>query len=206
MPSPVDSSLLCGNCPNAGTHRCSRCHNARYCSATCQRADWPLHAKICISFASLPARPGPNFKRALLFRANSPRPRFIWLEHRGSNYNPKLEDWIPCGTGCIDINCYRRLNRRLSNMINLTFDENFLGTYTTPNWSIAGIVGPQYAGRWRGDFIAQGFEGRWQTEHIVARDLDTMALGPIEDCLRFRSQNSMVEYCLPDDVEGEDMT
>lgn len=27
--------------------RCSRCHLARYCSAACQRSDWPLHKQVC---------------------------------------------------------------------------------------------------------------------------------------------------------------
>ncbi|KAI1791165.1 hypothetical protein LXA43DRAFT_443895 [Ganoderma leucocontextum] len=29
---------------------CSRCKYARYCSAECQRADWPNHKKVCKSF------------------------------------------------------------------------------------------------------------------------------------------------------------
>jgi hypothetical protein len=32
--------------------KCSRCVTARYCSAACQRADWPVHKQACLSLAA----------------------------------------------------------------------------------------------------------------------------------------------------------
>ncbi|ORY84704.1 hypothetical protein BCR35DRAFT_330974 [Leucosporidium creatinivorum] len=43
----------CVNClhpfPNEKLQKCSRCLEATYCSARCQRADWPFHKLSCVS-------------------------------------------------------------------------------------------------------------------------------------------------------------
>lgn len=31
------------------TKRCGGCHRAKYCNATCQMDDWPVHKHVCIS-------------------------------------------------------------------------------------------------------------------------------------------------------------
>lgn len=42
---------LCEGCAplKFGVLRCGRCDDVRYCSAECQRADWPRHRETCVS-------------------------------------------------------------------------------------------------------------------------------------------------------------
>jgi hypothetical protein len=46
---PLDSRQACAFCLGNGDamRRCSRCKSARYCSETCQHADWKVHAHEC---------------------------------------------------------------------------------------------------------------------------------------------------------------
>jgi hypothetical protein len=48
QPPPVCRSRMCKN-PGAHTKACSRCKKVRYCSTTCQRADFPFHKMECSS-------------------------------------------------------------------------------------------------------------------------------------------------------------
>ncbi len=41
------TNKLCGACNKTGTKLCSRCKNAYYCSAACQRKAWSDHKKVC---------------------------------------------------------------------------------------------------------------------------------------------------------------
>jgi hypothetical protein len=43
-----DSSLCRrSGCSNVGTHRCSRCREAKYCSRECQKSAWGQHKQNC---------------------------------------------------------------------------------------------------------------------------------------------------------------
>ena len=43
-PAPKCSGITCSA---VALHECARCHSVAYCSADCQRADWPLHKPHC---------------------------------------------------------------------------------------------------------------------------------------------------------------
>jgi len=45
----ADSAERCAHCnkPGAGFKRCSRCKQACYCGAACQKADWKRHMTTC---------------------------------------------------------------------------------------------------------------------------------------------------------------
>ena len=47
--APMVHKTWCGakGCPNEGKFRCARCKKVFYCSAVCQRKDWPSHKPNC---------------------------------------------------------------------------------------------------------------------------------------------------------------
>ncbi|KAK0103241.1 hypothetical protein ONS95_005275 [Cadophora gregata] len=70
----------CSVCNSSNTKFCSTCRSSAYCSPACQKLDWPLHKTICKAFTSLPARPSPSHKLAILFPVDSKDPTLIWIE------------------------------------------------------------------------------------------------------------------------------
>ncbi len=46
----ISKCLVCGKTEQIRT--CGRCKAARYCSAGCQRLDWPYHKKACKAYAN----------------------------------------------------------------------------------------------------------------------------------------------------------
>ena len=50
LPAPLPPAP-CRHCGSPGVRRCGRCKEARYCSAACQRSDWPSHKATCGSAA-----------------------------------------------------------------------------------------------------------------------------------------------------------
>ncbi|KAL1639781.1 hypothetical protein SLS58_007523 [Diplodia intermedia] len=72
---------LCTVCNKANARLCSRCKSACYCSATCQRADWPTHKLLCAAFSTfdVSSRPTDEHLRAILFPVDGEKPKFIWL-------------------------------------------------------------------------------------------------------------------------------
>ena len=45
--APPEPPRTCAACGEAARLRCSRCKSAWYCSAACQREDWPSHRAVC---------------------------------------------------------------------------------------------------------------------------------------------------------------
>jgi hypothetical protein len=43
----IHRSKSCKVCQNPSSSKCSVCHSVSYCSADCQRADWPIHKLQC---------------------------------------------------------------------------------------------------------------------------------------------------------------
>ncbi|KAH7091648.1 hypothetical protein FB567DRAFT_490698 [Paraphoma chrysanthemicola] len=79
-----NGSNLCAMCMKEGGKACSGCHDMRYCSADCQKSDWPVHKLVCkplkgFSDSDRPQEEGMEYRRALYFPENESRPRFIWI-------------------------------------------------------------------------------------------------------------------------------
>ena len=68
------SIRACGNCPNIGIgyKKCSCCRLQRYCSKSCQQADWKRHKCYCKRLCALPpdAREDAHVD-IMSFRANA---------------------------------------------------------------------------------------------------------------------------------------
>lgn len=80
MSTSADGPLLCTMCDSKGALLCVQCHSGRYCSAECQRTDWPTHKLLCRSFSDFRVPPGPLFRRAILFPVHEKKPKFVWVE------------------------------------------------------------------------------------------------------------------------------
>ena len=51
MPAPTKACIICGE---KASLRCSRCRRGPFCSAPCQRRDWPAHRKLCVQESRKP--------------------------------------------------------------------------------------------------------------------------------------------------------
>ena len=78
-PPPPPSSPLCASCPNPSTIPCPNCHNTAYRSLPCRQTNSPQHTPLCSALVHESPRPSPQHYRAILFPADEPHPRFIWL-------------------------------------------------------------------------------------------------------------------------------
>ncbi|KAE8441731.1 hypothetical protein EG329_004517 [Mollisiaceae sp. DMI_Dod_QoI] len=86
------TSEKCCICSKATENKCAVCKSAHYCSADCQKKDWPLHKLLCNKFVSF-VEAGPTvdtegddyavsskYKLAILFPEKSNSPELIWLK------------------------------------------------------------------------------------------------------------------------------
>jgi hypothetical protein len=80
--APSLTKDLCAMCSQHGAMQCAGCKELRYCSKGCQKNDWPIHKLVCKTLKDFSAdnRPGPNYKRAILFPQDGENPHFFWLK------------------------------------------------------------------------------------------------------------------------------
>ncbi|KAF2445898.1 hypothetical protein P171DRAFT_431282 [Karstenula rhodostoma CBS 690.94] len=74
------ANQTCIICNGSNAKSCSSCHSISYCSQKCQKDDWSLHKTLCKTFTTLPPRPSPSHKLAILFPVDSKDPQLIWIE------------------------------------------------------------------------------------------------------------------------------
>jgi hypothetical protein len=190
--------VLCFACNKPGTQRCSGCHNARYCASECQKKDWTLHKLLCKSFANFGERPSPKHHRAILFPDDETKPKFIWIKKYGPKYW-EFDRKAHLGGGDVrlkrlDFDCHRPLRRLLNHTITIWYDEDFIGHGRPVNESLKKSLGPHVAPAWRGRFLAHAYQldgsmdedGEEQGRMV---DLDTAAIAPVLDYLKWRTES-----------------
>jgi hypothetical protein len=101
------ASTKCTVCGKNQANKCTRCNAAAYCSAECQKNDFPLHKLLCNKYqAFLATRPIPKdedkepddvmpviYKAGILFPVDSNNPQLIWLKiHVFSEFDPEYHE------------------------------------------------------------------------------------------------------------------
>ncbi|EDU47482.1 MYND finger [Pyrenophora tritici-repentis] len=135
VPSPTTTPNLCATCHTPTPRKCSTCKNIRYCSATCQTTDWPLHKPVCKRYlASLTQRPEKTTtRRILFFPLSATKPTFHYLTLSTNNATPtptrtpNLSSFFPA----VPLTETKKLsfhNRYLPFFVQLTYDTNPAGT------------------------------------------------------------------------------
>ena len=70
----------CTMCNRPNAQPCVVCGSARYCSTQCREDDRPIHNLLCDAYTKHIDRPGPNYKRAIIFHSHKLSPEFVWYE------------------------------------------------------------------------------------------------------------------------------
>lgn len=184
----LNASILCYVCSNQGAQRCGKCKSARYCSASCQKEDWPTHKLVCASFLNHAAssRPSDEHFRVLLFPIDE-KPQVIWHasrwlvddeyedEHDERYQIFEKESILGPDTSArhAPIQYNPTLKRSLLNTIYICHRDTFLIDGSKPNQSIARVIStrPGQYHDWRGPIFAYGKIGLGVDQN-KCRDLD----------------------------------
>lgn len=160
----------CTICNGSDTKFCSSCHSTSYCSPECQKTDWPLHKTICKSLTTLPPRPSPSHRLAILFPVDSKEPQLIWI-----NCERRIDDddgiaWERADTDSIlktknvdpqygNSREYKPITRNalrgfnLSHTVKVICRETFLIDGSTPNICVERTTRGKMTHDWRGPIV-----------------------------------------------------
>ena len=160
-------------CLCIGTKVCTGCCcSSRYYSDECRTADWSSHKLLCPTFKDFQSRPNDKMKRALLFRAESKKPRWIWVPfvwRKGNDYEPGFEHRKPgVLLGKDGPARDRRLLGRndvqsqdLANSIEVVMRDGFLVDGSQSNRSIKEATRGWSPYEWKGPVVVFLMQGTW---------------------------------------------
>jgi hypothetical protein len=186
MPPPLTPAVHpCSACKQPASQRCSACSNARYCSTECQKKDWKMHKMLCMSFATLEQRPGPNFFRGIFVPADEPLPRFVWIEYNDASESTSLLYTPFVGRDLvahISHSGWRNLKRLSGHRMGIYYNDDYMNDNSPVTPSLTNWLGPNLGSRFRGPFLAHGYENGElyedgeESDEVKPCDLDTSVL------------------------------
>jgi hypothetical protein len=163
------AALTCAICNGADAKFCSLCRSISYCSSECQKTDWPLHKTICKTFITLPSRPSPSHKLAILFPVNSKVPQLVWVNCERHVDEVGIAWEMPETLTFLqaenldrmygNITEYKEITRsvlrgfNLSHTVQVIGRETFLIDGSTPNVCIRQTTRGKMAHDWRGPIV-----------------------------------------------------
>jgi len=160
----------CAICNGSDARFCSSCHSISYCSPECQKTDWPLHKTICKTLTTLPSRPSPSHKLAILFPVDSKDPQLFWIncerrvddedgiawERPDTHPLLQTENLDPEYQNAIE---YKDITRNmlrgfsLSHTVRVICRETFLIDGSTPNICVRQTTRGKMTHDWRGPIV-----------------------------------------------------
>jgi hypothetical protein len=174
---------ICATCatPGADNH-CGACKDIHYCSAACQKKDWPLHKLACKHFAASLASP----------RGPAGAPRMIWFQpsHRTADaLSVEYLAYLPENVPPSDTVGIRFEDARLSYAVELWLKDpassrlySLLGGQNpTSNRVVEKVLGSSVAARVPGPMVAVAWVGGRQV------DMHCDAMRPIVEHLELRA-------------------
>ncbi|KAL8747834.1 MAG: hypothetical protein Q9190_000334 [Brigantiaea leucoxantha] len=158
-------SQPCVNCLKEAWKHCKQCGFAWYCSASCQKTDWPYHKTLCLGFRDLGSSPSPQHVKAILFPEERDNPEAIWVENNGDPQDETeisqkwdVKDLLKVQSDC-DISPHMVIPhwsryRKSSFQIVLLLRTGFLTDGSKPNQSIGMVTKGNFHFSWRGPIVA----------------------------------------------------
>lgn len=190
-------------CNKSNARLCGGCLSSRYCSTECQRNDRPTHKHLCKKYRAHTetVRPGPSYRRAVLFEPDRNAPEFVWIECK-PGFESKLiigpdhaqvEKHMGPGQPRIQIlhvgwNPFRP--REMQQPIEVAFRESHDRDGSGVNQAIVNVTRGQAPYDWKGPVLA------------MKRSKVGLELGPYED-IGMPEFVDLIEYFL--DFRPEDL-
>lgn len=167
---------------------CARCGSISYCSKECQVADWKTHKLLCAHLKEFSTAPVKGMRRAILFPADSAKPKFVWV---ATVWSPSLgfeksdaEKFIGDDKPTPKHHIMRQNDHRkrfLQHCIHLIWRDNFTLDGSLPNQSVVLAAGGKAAYGWRGPIIAIAKNGK----HDDPACFDDITLHDFRDVVDF---------------------
>lgn len=195
----------CALCKTPSSHLCNGCKDARYCSSTCQEADWRSHKLVCSAYGAFDksSRPDNEHILAVFFPEDSKKPKLIWLHMNIFGENTPLIPGLKPFLGDVrpDSNT-TSMNpltpgEKLSKTIHIASRADMMYDGSKPSKSIANI-GPKnglYL-EWRGPSVVRCEAQREGEQKAEPKDLDTKDFRHLLDVIVWHRRGRMSEEML----------
>lgn len=191
----------CTICNSAYTQLCKQCHSSSYCSTKCQKIDWPCHKLLCSEHTTDNERPGPSYKRAILFDPGVRAPAFTWIKCDRQREDPdepepffevpQFEELLGAGTGHKGMTPQKFFKnhvrgRETPQPFEMWMRDNFLNDGSTRNQSAIAATNGDIAHDWCGPLIALKYQDAWEGgRNVVYADMDMRGFREAVDFLTY---------------------